>query len=94
MIKNNTFKEIASRILYFVDTYDVLSCDISGNIFYDNSVCTHDTGKYVKAGGEGGIVVGINTWEVIPEAKETNFSGYNSGLVSYSVASQLQLEQR
>lgn len=90
IITGNTFKNIVSRMLYFVQTNGgVTYCDISNNIFYDNSeICNRDNGQYVKAGCEG-IVVGVNTWENVPMFVQTYFDGPN---IEYDKEVQLELE--
>jgi len=86
-VKDNLFKDIASRVLYFVNPKGVISSDISGNTFGDNSACNKTTGHYVKA-GDVGINVGANKWEIIPEPTETNFDGIESGNIIYNASEQ------
>lgn len=95
VVMGNTFKEIGSRVIYIVKSADLDSSSIiENNIFYEEMCSTNynteirkDDGAYIKCGAGGNLVVGVNTWENIPDALDKYFLN-----ISYDDTIQLQLE--
>ncbi|MBQ7349239.1 MAG: hypothetical protein IJW47_04520, partial [Clostridia bacterium] len=77
-VTGNTFKNVGSRMIYFVNLVGVESCTVSGNYFYDNTDCVLSDGEedptglkktsgvYICAGGGTPVIIGENFWENIP----------------------------
>lgn len=90
VITGNTFKYCEVRILN-LNRVHATSCDISGNTFY-----LHDfdwNGAYIDTDtGAYGVVIGVNTWEVIPEPSEKAFLGWDLGAYTYDMSEQLLLD--
>ena len=83
-VTGNTFKNVGSRVLYFVNLSGITTCTVSGNYFYDNTDCTQSA-VYINAGGGTRVDVGVNYWEVIPE-KDAKYIASNT---NYDPAEQL-----
>jgi hypothetical protein len=89
-ITGNTFKYTGVRALN-LHLIDATTCDISGNIFYLHEYSWN--GAYIDTDvGARGVVIGVNTWEVIPEGSEKNFLGWDLGTYTYDPTEQLLLE--
>ncbi len=89
-ITGNTFKDTGVRALN-LHLIDATTCDISGNTFYLHEYSYN--GGYIDTDvGARGVIIGVNTWEVIPEGSEKNFLGWDLGTYTYDPAEQLLLE--
>ncbi|MBQ8426261.1 MAG: hypothetical protein IJX16_00655, partial [Clostridia bacterium] len=74
-ITNNVFNYTGSRVLYFVNTEDFTSCNVSDNYFSNNESCDKADGVYIKVGGTETIILGKNYWRAIPETGYFYFNG-------------------
>ena len=86
-IKDNVFKDVESRVIYFTGSELVgFNIAIYANTFFlkDGDKLTKKDGNYVKSNYEQ-FSVGVNKWEVIPEATEVYFSAN----VTYSPEGQM-----
>lgn len=90
-IKGNSFRETVSRVIHLANN-EITSCDIVDNTFYSNMDFEGATGRYVH-GYNGNIVLGMNRWEIIPEAIDDNFSGISVGNVTYDKTQQILIEE-
>ena len=90
-IKGNSFRETVSRVIHLANN-EITSCDIVDNTFYSNMDFEGATGRYVH-GYNGNIVIGMNRWEIIPEAIDDNFSGISVGNATYDKSEQLLIEE-
>ncbi len=81
LIKGNTFRNITSRVIHLAYNY-AETCEIEDNCFYDNSDCETETGRYIHC-REGKYNVKVNSWAVIPDEIDLNFTGIDAGNVSY-----------
>ena len=90
-IKGNSFRETVSRVIHLANN-EITSCDISDNTFYSNMDFEEASGRYVH-GYNGNIVLGMNRWEIIPEAIDDNFSGISVGNVTYDKTQQILIEE-
>ena len=100
LVTGNTFKNVGSRVLYFVNLTGVLSCTVTGNYFYDNTDCVlvdgetdqtglkKSSGVYIYAGGGTAVDVGVNYWETVPE-KDKKFITLNC---NYNPVEQLLID--
>ncbi len=93
LVEGNTFKNIGSRILYFVYLNTVNICQVVNNKFYSNedsfAADGNDTGAkktdglyvHTKTTGLYRLKIGVNYWEEIPEAYNKKylpqFADYN-----------------
>ncbi len=89
-ITGNTFKDTGVRALN-LHLIDATTCDISGNIFYLHEF-SHNGGYIDTDVGARGVVIGVNTWEFIPEGSEKNFLGWDLGVYTYDPTEQLLLD--
>ncbi len=90
-IKGNSFRGTVSRVIHLANN-NIDFCDISDNTFYDNTDLEDTTGRYVH-GYNGNIVLGMNRWEIIPDAIDDNFSGISVGNVTYDKTQQILIEE-
>ena len=90
VITGNTFKDTGVRALN-LHLVEATTCDISGNTFYLHEY-SYDGGYIDTEVGASGVVIGVNTWEVIPEGCEKNFLGWDLGVYTYDMNEQIQLE--
>ena len=85
-ITNNLFKYSGVSALNLHRVH-ATTCDISGNVFYKQKYYFDtDTGAY-------GVVIGVNTWEEIPEGNDTQFNGWSYGTYTYDKTAQLLFEE-
>lgn len=89
-ITGNTFRYTGVRVLN-LNLIEATTCDISGNTFYLHEYSWN--GAYIDIDvGASGVVIGVNTWEVIPEESEKNFLFWDLGAYTYDPTEQLLLE--
>ncbi len=98
-VYNNVFDNIGSRVLYFVYLDQLTSCNIYGNTFYDNSDAIlyegevddgikKEDGVYVHTKSTAGnLVIGVNTWQIVPELEAI----YLPTFASYDASKQITM---
>ena len=92
VITGNTFKDVGYSVLN-LNRVHASSCDISNNVFYLNTICYIDI--EVDEGADinvYGVVIGVNTWEEIPEGNQDNFNFWDTGAYTYDPTEQILLE--